>query len=127
VAARALLPGQYTLVLPNPARRFRWLCGDEPTAIGIRVPDLPDAARTIVERVGLVASTSANVHGGPDPRVLDEVPEELRAEVAVAIDGGELSGTPSTVIDLTGSEPQILRKGAGGVDEALGRLGTALR
>ena len=38
VAARALLPGPYTLVLPNPARRFRWLCGTTPEAIGIRVP-----------------------------------------------------------------------------------------
>ena len=41
VIARALLPGPYTLVLPNPARRFRWLSGARPTTIGVRVPALP--------------------------------------------------------------------------------------
>ena len=51
VAARALLPGPYTLVLPNPARRFRWLCGTTPEAVGIRVPDLPPEAKEVVERV----------------------------------------------------------------------------
>ncbi len=45
VTARALLPGPYTLVLPNPAARFRWLCGGEPRAIGIRVPELPEPVR----------------------------------------------------------------------------------
>jgi len=50
--ARALLPGPYTLVLPNPARRFRWLCGTTPEAIGVRVPELPDGAREVLDLVG---------------------------------------------------------------------------
>src|SRR5262249_12700936 len=37
---RALLPGPYTLVVANPAHRFEWLCGENPAAIGVRVPDL---------------------------------------------------------------------------------------
>jgi tRNA threonylcarbamoyl adenosine modification protein (Sua5/YciO/YrdC/YwlC family) len=122
VMARALLPGPYTLVLANPARRFRWLCGATPTAIGIRVPVLGEAGRRVVERVGVVAATSANLHGGPDPRTLAEVPTELLDRVGAAVDGGTLPGTPSTVLDLTGPEPRVLREGAGPVDEALRRL-----
>jgi tRNA A37 threonylcarbamoyladenosine synthetase subunit TsaC/SUA5/YrdC len=109
-------------VLANPARRFRWLCGATPTAIGIRVPVLGEAGRRVVERVGVVAATSANLHGGPDPRTLAEVPTELLDRVGAAVDGGTLPGTPSTVLDLTGPEPRVLREGAGPVDEALRRL-----
>jgi L-threonylcarbamoyladenylate synthase len=122
VAARALLPGPLTLVLPNPARRFRWLCGSTPEAIGIRVPELPAASRAVVEPVGLLASTSANLHGGPDPRRVDDVPAELIAKVGAVVDGGELPGVPSTVVDLTGPEPKVLREGAmpaGAVEERL--------
>jgi tRNA threonylcarbamoyl adenosine modification protein (Sua5/YciO/YrdC/YwlC family) len=108
---RALLPGRLTLILPNPARRYDWLTGSRPDAIGVRVPELEGAAREIVERVGAVAATSANLHGGPDPRRLEEVPDEIRG-AAVLVDGGELLGAPSTVVDLTGPEPKVLREGA---------------
>jgi L-threonylcarbamoyladenylate synthase len=127
VAARALLPGPYTLVLPNPARRFAWLSGARPDTIGIRVPVLPEESRSVVERVGAVAATSANLHGGPDSRRLDEVPAELRAAAGAAIDAGELPGTPSTVVDLTGPEPVVLREGAASATEALSAIARALR
>ena len=119
---RALLPGRLTLILPNPAHRYDWLTGERHNAIGVRVPELEGAAREIVERVGAVAATSANVHGGPDPRRLDEVPAEIR-EAALLVDGGELPGTPSTVVDLTGPEPQVLREGAVPAAEVLDRVG----
>jgi L-threonylcarbamoyladenylate synthase len=122
VAARALLPGPYTLVLPNPSRRFRWLCGTTPNAIGIRVPELPDVARSVVERAGIVASTSANLHGGPDPARLADVPPELREKAAGIVDGGELPGRSSTVVDLTGAEPRVLREGTIDAAEVLARL-----
>ena len=122
---RALLPGPYTLVLPNPARRFRWLIGDGPDAIGVRVPELVSEAAAVLARVGAVAATSANLRGGPEPRRLDDVPRELREAAAAVIDGGELPGTPSTVIDFTGPEPRVLREGAGSVAEALGRASAA--
>jgi L-threonylcarbamoyladenylate synthase len=122
---RALLPGRYTLVLPNPARRFRWLTGDRPDAIGVRVPELAGDAAAVLARVGAVVATSANLRGGPEPRRLEDVPRELREAAAAEIDGGELPGTPSTVIDFTGPEPRVLREGAGPVEEALGRAGAA--
>jgi len=126
VTARALLPGPYTLVLPNPARRFRWLAGSRPDTIGIRVPFLPAESRAVVERIGVVAATSANSHGGADPRRVEDVPEAIRSQVAAVIDVGELPGTPSTVVDLSGPEPAILREGAVPVDEAVSAIESAL-
>ena len=122
---RALLPGPYTLVLPNPARRFRWLTGDRPEAIGVRVPELAGDAAAVIAQVGAVVATSANLRGGPEPRRLEDVPRELREAAAAVIDAGELPGTPSTVIDFTGPEPRVLREGAGSVEEALGRASAA--
>jgi L-threonylcarbamoyladenylate synthase len=124
--ARALLPGSYTLVLPNPARRFGWLAGSRPDTIGVRVVELPPAARVVVDRVGAVAATSANLTGGPDPRRLDEVPPEIRSACAAEIDAGELPGTPSTVLDLTAPEPRVLREGAVPGAEALAAARAAL-
>jgi L-threonylcarbamoyladenylate synthase len=112
VIARALLPGPLTLVVPNPGRRYRWLTGPNPEAIGIRVPELPEETRMILERVGAVAATSANPHGRPDPARLGDIPEEIWRHVGALIDGGELPGTPSTVVDLTGAQPRVLREGA---------------
>ena len=110
--ARRLLPGPYTLVLANPARRFPWLSGSRPETIGVRVPDVCGPGRDLLDGVRAVAATSANLHGGLDPRRVSDVPDELREAVAVVVDGGELLGTPSTVLDLTGSEPRVLREGA---------------
>jgi L-threonylcarbamoyladenylate synthase len=116
--ARALLPGPYTLVLENPARRFNWLNGASPATIGVRVPDVDGVAKELLDSVGAVAATSANLPGGPDPRRVEDVPEKIRA-AAVVLHGGELPGTASTVIDFTGVEPRVLREGAAPSDEAL--------
>lgn len=124
--AQALLPGPFTLVLPNPAERFRWLTGDRPGTIGVRVPSLTGVAADVVALLGAVVATSANLHGGRDPRRLDEVPACILAGVAAVVDGGELPGTPSTVIDATESEPVILRVGAGDPDDAVARIAVAL-
>jgi len=121
--ARALLPGPLTLVLPNPARRFRWLTGTRPDTIGVRVPVLEGEARSIIERVGAVAAMSANLPGERDPRRLEDVPEEIRTGCAVLVDGGELPGSPSTVVDFTGAEPVVLREGAVPATEVLDRVG----
>ncbi|MDX6492698.1 MAG: L-threonylcarbamoyladenylate synthase [Gaiellaceae bacterium] len=124
--ARALLPGPLTLILPNPARRFRWVAGESYDAIGVRVPALDGPAAEVLEQVGCVIATSANLAGGPDPRRLEAVPEEIRGGVAATIDGGELPGTPSTVLDFTGDEPKVVREGAVPAPEALERAAAAL-
>jgi L-threonylcarbamoyladenylate synthase len=96
------LPGPYTLVF-----------GD----VGVRVPNLPPGAHEVVRTVGVVGATSANLSGGPDPRRVADIPEEIRDACGAIVDGGELPGVASTVIDLTGEEPRVLRQGAGPLPE----------
>ena len=124
--ASALLPGPFTLILPNPARRFSWLAGSNPETIGVRVPELAGPFGEVLARVGAIVATSANLPGGPDPRTLDEVPEEIRAAAAALVDGGELPGTPSTVIDFTGAAPLVLHEGAASAADALRVVGSVV-
>jgi L-threonylcarbamoyladenylate synthase len=94
------LPGPYTLIVGSPS-------------VGVRVPSLPPVAVDVVRAVGVVAATSANLSGGPDPRRVEDVAAEIRAGCGAILDAGELPGIPSTVIDLTSGEPRVLRQGAG--------------
>ena len=96
------LPGPYTLVVGN---------------LGVRVPVLSPGAAAVVREVGVVAATSANLSGGADPRRVGDVPDEIRAHCGAIVDAGELPGVPSTVIDLNGDEPRVLRRGAGPIPE----------
>src|SRR6266511_606552 len=94
VVARALLPGPYTLVLPNPARRYRWLTGANYDTIGVRVPDLPEPTAAILRQVNALAAARVDLSGGRDRAALDSVPEQLRQAAAAVIDGGALPGVP---------------------------------
>jgi L-threonylcarbamoyladenylate synthase len=122
-AMRRLLPGGVTVLVPNPAGRFPLACGGDVSVVGVRVPDVPALAG--VRRP--VLQSSANRAGGPDPRRLDEVPTLLRASADLVIDGGELPGMPSTVVDLRRFEEtgqwRVVRPGAVGE----GELADALR
>jgi L-threonylcarbamoyladenylate synthase len=86
------------------------------------VPDLPLETREVLDRFGAVAATSANVHGGPDPARVEDIPEPVLRASAAVVDSGELPGTPSTVVDLTRPEPQVLREGAVRAPDALAAL-----
>lgn len=124
--ARGLLPGPFTLVLPNPARRYPWLSGEHPLTIGVRVPEVEGVAWELLAEVGAVAATSANRHGATDPRRLDDVPRDILDAAAAILDGGELPGTPSTVLDLTQAEPRVLREGAVSVADAIAHVNAVL-
>jgi L-threonylcarbamoyladenylate synthase len=121
-AVRALLPGPLTLVVPNPARRFAWLNAERPEALGLRVPALSGAGAAVLAALGVLAATSANLPRGGDPRTLEDVPTAIRDVAGALVDGGELPGTPSTVIDLTGTRPVVLREGAVPAENVLARL-----
>lgn len=125
--AHMLIRGGFTVVVPNPAKRLPWLAGRGADTIGVRIPDVEDLAADFLARVGVVAATSANLHGGPDPRRLEDVPGEILDGVTAFLDGGELPGIPSTVLDLTGPEPVVLREGAVPAAEALARVAEAVR
>jgi L-threonylcarbamoyladenylate synthase len=112
VLCRRVLPGPVTLVVPNPARRFAHLCGATPGRIGVRVPVLAPEIAALADAVGGLALTSANLRGEAPPDRLANVPAELSDLCAFTVDGGILAGAPSSVIDVTGSEPVLLRAGA---------------
>jgi L-threonylcarbamoyladenylate synthase len=110
-------------VFANPAGRYPWLSEE---TIGVRVPVLAGPGGDVLAKVGAVMATSANVHGGPDPRTLEDVPAEIRAGCGALVDGGELPGTPSTVLDLTGAEPVVLREGAVRAADALAHVAAVM-
>jgi tRNA threonylcarbamoyl adenosine modification protein (Sua5/YciO/YrdC/YwlC family) len=117
-----LLPGPVSLLVPNPAGRYPLACGEDPATIGIRVVEVPALAGVRWP----VLQSSANLAGGPDPRRLDDVPAQIRRAAEMVVDGGELPGTPSTVLDLRGyelaGEWEILRAGAMAPDVVRARL-----
>jgi L-threonylcarbamoyladenylate synthase len=111
-----LLPGAFTLLLPNPARRFPLACGPEPERVGVRVPLLKGELAPLSAVRWPVLQSSANPSGGADARRVSDIDEGIRREVDLILDGGELPGTPSTVVDLSGYEDSgdfsIVRAGA---------------
>jgi L-threonylcarbamoyladenylate synthase len=125
-ALERLLPGAVTLLLPNPARRFPLACGPTPKVLGLRVPALEGGLASPAGMSRPVLQSSANVAGGPDARRLEEVDERVRAGVDLVLDGGELPGTPSTVLDLTtyhdDGSYRVLRQGAVAAEELAAAL-----
>jgi L-threonylcarbamoyladenylate synthase len=115
-ALERLLPGAITVLVPNPARRFPLACGPQPAALGLRVPGLSDALAPLAGVRWPVLQSSANRAGGSDARRLTDVPEPIRAGADLVLDGGELPGTPSTVVDLRDYEREgrwrVVRAGA---------------
>jgi L-threonylcarbamoyladenylate synthase len=115
-AMQVLLPGPLTLLLPNRGRRFLGACGPDPATLGVRVPRLapPIAALALVRHP--VLQSSANLAGGPEARRLEDVPGALAQGADLVIDGGELPGIASTVLDLREYEQQgrcgVVREGA---------------
>ena len=111
-----LLPGAITFVVPNPARRYPLACGPTPERLGVRVPALRGPLEPLGAARWPVLQSSANITGGADPRRLAEVDPSIRARVDMQLDGGELPGTPSSVVDLATYEEtgdyRVLREGA---------------
>jgi L-threonylcarbamoyladenylate synthase len=126
-AASALLPGPVTLVVANPAHRYPLACREDRERLGVRL-----IAGPLAGAMCPVFQTSANLSGEPAPRELTGVPESIRSGADLVIDGGELPGLPSTVVDLASIEEdggwQILRAGAiseGDLVAALASVGLA--
>lgn len=112
----ALLPGPVTLLLPNPAARFPLACGRETAVLGLRVPALAPAVAALGAVRRPVLQSSANRAGGPEARRLADVDAGIRADADLQLDGGELPGVASTIVDLTGYEAagewSVVRAGA---------------
>lgn len=120
-AVAALLPGPVTLVVDNPERRYPLACREDPERLGLRLIDGP-----LGGMMWPVFQTSANRSGEPAPAIFADVPRGVLSAVDVAIDGGHLTGSPSTVVDVTsfdsGGEWTVLRQGGMPVDKLRERL-----
>jgi L-threonylcarbamoyladenylate synthase len=102
-ALRALLPGPLTLLLPNPTRCYPLACGPDPSgveALGLRVPSLAPSLDALAALERPLLQSSANLSGGPEARRLSDVPTSIRARADLTLDGGELPGVASTILDL---------------------------
>jgi L-threonylcarbamoyladenylate synthase len=123
--ASALLPGPVTLVVDNPQRRYPLACRQDQERLGIRLIGGPLAGTMCP-----IFQTSANRSGEPPPARFEDVPESIVEGADLAIDGGELPGLPSTVIDIAAIDAdgswRVLRDGAmspGDVTSALNSVG----
>jgi L-threonylcarbamoyladenylate synthase len=108
--AERFWPGALTLVVPRHPSLPNIL-SPTPT-IGVRMPDHV-FARTILNAAGPLATTSANLSGGPNPKTAQDVLQQLDGRIDLVLDGGVCpGGVPSTVVDCTLMETKVLRQGA---------------
>jgi L-threonylcarbamoyladenylate synthase len=120
-AIGALLPGPVTLVVANPTRRYPLACREDPDRLGVRL-----IAGPLAGAMCPLFQTSANRSGAPAPAAFEDVPAEIAAAADLAIDGGTLTGLPSTVVDITdldaGGGWAVLREGGLPPEELAARL-----
>ncbi len=120
---RALWPGPLTLVLWRSALASDAVTGGQDT-VAVRVPGHPLALELLEAFGGGIAAPSANRFGRLSPTTADHVRAELGDEVDVVLDGGPCSvGVESTIVDLTGPTPRLLRPGGISVETLEGLLG----
>jgi len=122
-AVSALLPGPVTLVVDNPDGRYPLACREDRGQLGVRLLGGPLAGTMCP-----IFQTSANRGGESPPSRFEQVPESILAGADLAIDGGELTGLPSTVVDITSIEQDgtwtVLRHGALSAGDLASRLAT---
>lgn len=127
--ARALVeafwPGGLSIVLPH-APSLSWDLGDTRGTVMVRMP-LHPVAIELLREVGPMAQSSANRTGHRPATTVDEAREQLGDSVAAYLDGGPSgSATPSTIVDLTGDAPLLLREGAVSADAVSDVLGVTV-
>jgi L-threonylcarbamoyladenylate synthase len=114
---RELWPGPLTIVLARSGESGSWDLGAQAGTIGVRMPRHL-LALAVLARTGPLAVTSANISGSPPARTCEELYELFGDAVGVYLCEEEaLTGSPSTVVDLTHGEPRVLREGAVGESE----------
>jgi L-threonylcarbamoyladenylate synthase len=107
----SLWPGPLTVVCRQQPS-LTWDLGETHNTVAIRMPD-DQRALALLKQTGPLAVSSANSTGSPAARTVDEAEDMLGGRVAVYLDGGPTSsGVPSTILDVTGSTPRVLRQGA---------------
>ncbi len=122
--AQTFWPGPLTLVLPRSARASDVVTGGQPT-VALRVPAHPLARQVLAQLRGGLAAPSANRFGKVSPTTAEHVRADLGDEVDFILDGGPCEvGVESTIVDLSGEVPAVLRPGGvplEALEAALGR------
>jgi L-threonylcarbamoyladenylate synthase len=122
--AQRFWPGPLTLILRRRPEVLDAVTGGQDT-VGLRMPNHPVALQVLLAFGGGLAAPSANRFGHVSPTSAEHVRSEFGAALPIVLDGGPCAvGIESTIVDLSGAEPRILRPGAIGVaelSEALGR------
>jgi L-threonylcarbamoyladenylate synthase len=110
-AVGTLMPGPVTLIVANPAHRYPLACREDVERLGIRL-----IAGPLAGAMCPIFQTSANISGEPAPSSFEAIPRAVVSAADLAIDGGELTGLPSTVVDITAIDEmgtwKVLREGA---------------
>jgi L-threonylcarbamoyladenylate synthase len=120
-AAQRFWPGPLTLVLPAALSVPREVRGGG-TTVAVRVPALA-LLRTLCGEAGPLIATSANRAGAPPPVTCAEAVSSVGRAAALALDGGRGGSQPSTIVDLAGDRPRLLRAGAVAWDDVLDVIG----
>jgi tRNA threonylcarbamoyl adenosine modification protein (Sua5/YciO/YrdC/YwlC family) len=111
----AFWPGGLTVVVRH-APSLKWDLGDADGTVAVRMP-LHPVAIELLEKTGPMAVSSANRHGQPAAQTAAEARAQLGDDVAVYLEDGQvMGGVASTIVDVTGARPRILRLGAIGAE-----------
>jgi tRNA threonylcarbamoyl adenosine modification protein (Sua5/YciO/YrdC/YwlC family) len=111
---KSATPGPYTFILPATKEVPRRLLHPKKKTVGVRIPDHVVALALLTELGEPLLSTTLTLPGAEEPMTHGwEIKEELDHQLDAVIDSGECGVEPTTVIDFSGDEPEILRKGAG--------------
>jgi L-threonylcarbamoyladenylate synthase len=121
----AFWPGGLSLVLRH-APSLNWDLGDTRGTVMLRMP-LHPVALELLREVGPMAVSSANRSGHPPATIVEQAREQLAERVTVYLDGGTASESASTIVDLTGDDPVVLREGAVTVAEISEVLGPTIQ
>jgi tRNA threonylcarbamoyl adenosine modification protein (Sua5/YciO/YrdC/YwlC family) len=111
----AFWPGALTLVVTYQPS-LQWDLGDSRGTVAVRMP-LHPAAIELLASTGPMAVSSANRTGLPPAVTIDDAMDQLGESISVYLDGGEAGQVPSSIVDITGATPRLLREGALSADE----------
>lgn len=107
---QTFLPGPLTIILEASPEVPEWIHVGK-TTVGFRMPSIP-ATQEVIKALGVLVGPSANLTGSPSPRFYDDLISAILDKAAVALQDDSVYGLDTTILDLSGEMPKILRQGA---------------
>ena len=116
-AIKSVTPGPYTFILPATPEVPRRLAHPKKRSVGVRIPAHPVAGAILRELGEPLVSSSLLMPGAEWPMTEGwQIKDELDDQLDAVVDGGDCGTTPTTVIDWTSGDPEVVRVGAGDPD-----------